>query len=73
MAAMNDERVDTIFLLADGLPGGGKITDPGRIRAEIARINTTRKIRIHGISIGRPSALLRDLAADTGGQYREES
>ena len=72
MAAFEDPRTDTIFLLTDGDPSAGEITDPARIRSEIARMNSTRKIQINAISIGQDRPWLRQLAEDSGGQYRRE-
>jgi len=72
IAAFEDPRTDTIFLLTDGDPSAGEITDPARIRSEIARINSTRKIQINAISIGQDRGWLRGLAEDSGGQYLRE-
>ena len=69
--AFEDERVDTIFLLTDGSPSAGKIQDEGRIAQAIARLNSVRMVQINCISVGRRSALLRRLAEDSGGTYRE--
>lgn len=69
--AFEDESIDTIFLLTDGAPSAGSIVDPQDIRETIARMNAVRHIRIHCISIGQRSGLLRNLAADSGGEYRE--
>ena len=69
--AMEDELVDTIYVLTDGDPSAGRITDPPQLRAEIARMNATRKVQINTIAIGQSSPLLRGLAADSGGEYRE--
>ena len=69
--AMQDELVDTIYLLTDGDPSAGRIIDRGLIRAEIKRMNGMRKVQINCISIGQASQLLQWLAADSGGQYRE--
>lgn len=69
--AFEDRRIDTIYLMTDGDPAGGTIDDPAEIRAEVARWNKLRKVRIHGVAVGQASALLEDLARDTGGEYRE--
>jgi HEAT repeat protein len=69
--AFKDRRIDTIYLLTDGDPAGGTVDDPGVIRAEVARWNKLRKIRIHGVAVGQSSLLLEELASDTGGEYRE--
>jgi len=71
MAAFADGRVDTIYLLSDGDPSAGSVIDPGLIRERIARLNRTRKVQIHCISIGKPSPFLRQLAKENGGAYTE--
>lgn len=68
--AFEDERIDTIYLLTDGAPYRGSIDDPGEIRAAVRRWNSARHVRVHTVSIGTESGLLRDLARDTGGEYR---
>lgn len=68
--AFEDRRIDTIYLLTDGDPSAGRITDPGRIREEVKRWNTTRHVEVHGIAVGKESPLLKNLAADSGGEYR---
>jgi Mg-chelatase subunit ChlD len=67
----DDREIDTIFLLTDGEPQGGTENDPFRIREEVLRWNLTRGIEIHCVSIGSESSLLRGLAEDSGGKYRE--
>ncbi len=66
-AAFEDELVDTIYLLTDGIPNG----DPVAIREEVERWNSVRGIRIHCISIGAASAFLKGIAEDSGGDYTE--
>ena len=68
--ALSDARVDTIYLLTDGDPTVGKIVEPLALRREIARLNEVRMVRIHTLSIGADSELLKGLAADSGGDYR---
>lgn len=70
--AFEDRRIDTIYLLTDGEPSGGTINEPERIRSEVRRWNTSRHVRINCIAVGKPSELLKGLARDTGGDYREE-
>ncbi|MGD2017303.1 MAG: HEAT repeat domain-containing protein [Planctomycetota bacterium] len=70
-AAFEDEVVDTIYLLTDGDPSAGAITDSTELREEVARWNSTRGIRIHSISVGKASALLKGLSEDSGGEYVE--
>ena len=69
--AFEDERIDTIYLLTDGAPSAGLIVDPVRLAQAIERLNSTRMIQINCISIGSKSPLLRTLASDSGGTYRE--
>ena len=68
--ALKDERVDTIYLLTDGLPSRGRITDPEAIIKEVAKLNRLRAVTIHCIAFGEESDLLKKLAADNGGEYR---
>ncbi len=69
LAAFADPEVDTIYLLTDGAPSVGPITDPGELRAAIAQWNRTRRIRIHAISVGTDSDMLKGIAEDSGGRY----
>lgn len=64
------QDVDTIYLLSDGQPWGGKIDDPLLLRDEVKAWNATRRIPIHAISLGGDVALLRRLAEDSGGVFR---
>jgi len=68
--ALQDRRVDTIFLLSDGQPTRGRITNPGQILQEIGRQNQARGATIHTIAFGAESDFLRQLAAQNGGVYR---
>ena len=68
--ALKDKRVDTIYLLTDGQPTRGKITDAPTILKEIAKQNRVRGATIHCIAFGEESDLLKKLAAQNGGQYR---
>jgi len=62
---------DTIFLLSDGAPNKGRITDPAGIIAGVAKLNETRKITIHtiGIGPGHNVSFMKQLASDNGGKY----
>lgn len=71
LAAYLEPSVDTIYLLTDGHPTDGEITDPYEIRERVRHWNATRHVVVHTISLGRYSALLEGLAADSGGSYRE--
>jgi hypothetical protein len=65
--AMKD--VDTIYLLTDGDPSAGEEVDPKLILEDVVHWNRERRIVIHSISIGTQSALLRQLAEETGGEF----
>jgi HEAT repeat protein len=67
--ALEDKEVDTIFLLSDGSPGSGKFVATDDIVREIRRLNQTRRVAIHCVSIGRDAELMKRLAAENGGQY----
>jgi len=67
--AMGDKRADTVFVLSDGAPSAGAITDPTALVDDILRRNRTRKIVFHCISIGTKIPLLERLVRETGGQY----
>ncbi|MFT7541867.1 MAG: HEAT repeat protein [Gammaproteobacteria bacterium] len=67
--AFEDEELDTIYLLSDGIPSAGRITDAAAIRLEVQRWNATRKVQINTVSIGTASRLLQWLAEDNGGKY----
>ncbi len=67
--AFTDQAVDTIYLLSDGAPSAGKITNADEIAQVVAIWNRTRRIRIHTISLGSKSALMERLAKDSGGQH----
>ena len=67
-AAFEDERVDTIYLLSDGAPSAGELTDVMALRAEVERWNSTRGILIHAIAVGQDHPLLKGLAGDSGGR-----
>ncbi len=68
--ALKDKRVDTIYLLTDGLPTRGRLTAPEAILTEIKLLNRTRGVTIHTIAFGAESNLLQQLAEQNGGQYR---
>lgn len=67
--AFEDVRVDTIYLMSDGAPSVGEITDPSELRDEVARWNSVRGITIHCIAVGQDHPLLRGLAEDSSGKY----
>lgn len=67
--AFRDPELDTIYLLTDGAPGVGAITNVEELADEVRRWNRTRQIVIHGIAIGENSRLLQRLAGESGGTY----
>jgi HEAT repeat protein len=69
--ALEDKELDTIFVMSDGAPQGGPVNDVATIRAQISALNTARGVVIHGIAVGLRSSLLKGLAEDSGGSYRE--
>jgi hypothetical protein len=68
-AAFADPKVDTIFLLTDGEPSQGGVTDLQLIREHVARLNETRRVKIHCIGVGGDFPLLEWLAKDADGTY----
>ncbi len=68
--ALKDKRVDTIYLLSDGRPVGGKYSEPDDILRHIGAINRVRGARINCISFGKETVFLKQLAAQNGGEYR---
>lgn len=68
--ALSDPEVDTLYVLTDGEPSGGRVTSIERIVELIGARAREKLVRIHGVAVGEPSQLLADLAALTGGQYR---
>ncbi len=69
MRAFSDDAADTIVLLSDGSPSGGKITDPAQITSTFLKRNKERMVRVHVICIGWDQPQLRRLAEKTGGTY----
>jgi hypothetical protein len=67
--------VDEIFLLTDGVPTVGEMTDPDRLCGEITKLNKVRKVRIHTIAVGTPGKgvspvdlkFMKRLAEENGG------
>jgi hypothetical protein len=68
--ALKDDRVDTLYLLTDGLPMGGKYTETADILREVGALNRLRNARIHCIGFGLEAAFLKDLASQNGGDFR---
>jgi hypothetical protein len=68
--AFADPSVDTIYLLTDGEPSAGRLIAPDDIADEVRRWNLRRQVVIHCIGLGIDSALLKRLAAESGGSYK---
>lgn len=69
--AFEDPEVDTIFVLSDGEPSIGAITDPWGIRSEVANWNQDRGVVINAISVGGKYRILEWLALDSGGVHTQ--
>jgi von Willebrand factor type A domain len=69
--AFQDADCDTIYILSDGQPTYGEQTDPATIRADIAKWNATRHIKIHTIAVGEQLDLLKAISSDAGGEHVE--
>lgn len=69
LMAFEDESIDTIYLLSDGTPTVGDITNQQELGDEIQRWNAKRLILIHTISIGDDSSIMKRLAEDSGGDH----
>jgi hypothetical protein len=68
-AALTQPGVETIFLLSDGEPSGGRFVATADILREARRLNETPRATIHCIAVGRHSTLLEQLARAHGGRY----
>lgn len=44
---------DTIYVMSDGRPNKGQISDTNAICAKVKEMNATRKIKIHAIALGK--------------------
>lgn len=71
MVALRDPDVEAIYLLTDGEPTEGKVTDIDQIIDRVEDRIRFRDIKIHGVAIGQRSRLLRELARRSEGQYVE--
>ncbi len=63
--------VDTIYLMSDGMPNNGRITEPNAIVSKIKEMNRTRKITIHTIAVGEAirEDFMKALAEQNGGTF----
>ncbi len=67
--AFEDTEVDTIFILSDGEPTAGEVTNVNAIRSDVAAWNEHRRIEINTIGIGSRLNILEWLAEDSGGKH----
>lgn len=62
--------VDEIFLLSDGQPTAGKLTNPRDILDALGEVNESLQVRINTIYLGSgDSPFLRRLASENSGRY----
>lgn len=63
---------DTVFLVSDGMPTAGRLTDPGELLRYFNVINRRTKIVFHTIAFGHAnSSLMKPIADVSGGIYVE--
>jgi Mg-chelatase subunit ChlD len=67
----DDLAADTIYLLSDGNPNRGRVSDLGALLDEFLERNRLARLVVHTIGIGEAagSTFLKDLARRTGGSY----
>ena len=76
LAAAFDFDAESIYLLTDGEPCGGTITNPAAIVAVLAKLNHARRVTINsiGVGVGLPGSpfdvFLQALAVQNYGEYR---
>ena len=65
------QDVETIFLLSDGEPTAGKITNPDGIVSKAKEWNSSQKVIIHTIGLGEDcdKEFMKKLANENGGQF----
>jgi hypothetical protein len=66
-----EQDADTVFLLSDGNPNRGRVSDLEKLLAQLLKRNRRARRVIHTIGIGEVegSSFLKDLARRTGGRY----
>lgn len=64
-------NVETIFLLSDGAPSSGPVTNPDGIRTDVKKWNLLQRVKIHSIGLGDDcdEKFMRGIAEDNGGIY----
>ncbi len=67
--AFEDKDVDTIFVMSDGEPNQGEVSDPVLIREHVKAWNEHRGIVINTIQVAGQFQILDWLAEDSGGTH----
>ena len=63
-------EVDEVFLLSDGAPSAGELTNANDIEAAVREANRLKGVRIHTIYLGASdSGFMQRLADENGGRY----
>lgn len=63
---------DSIFILSDGAPSSGEITDTRQIKERVRKANKLRRVKIHTIVFGDATNnidFMRELAEENGGNF----
>jgi hypothetical protein len=63
-----EEGVDTIYVLSDGLPTDGKITEPETLVRWFTRRNRYLRATVNTVAVGDAEKVLRRLAESNGGE-----
>jgi Mg-chelatase subunit ChlD len=66
-----EQDADTIYLLSDGNPNRGRLSDLEKLLEDLLRRNRRARRVVHTIGIGEAegSSFLKELARRTGGRY----
>jgi hypothetical protein len=65
---------DTVFVLSDGAPSAGEITDPIQILEEVRKGNRLRRLKIHTVVFGNARnnlKFMKGLAEENGGHFMQ--
>ena len=62
---------DTLYVLSDGAPSSGEVTDKDEIRRLVRQANLLKRLTIHTITFGNENdtVFLRTLAEENGGRH----
>jgi len=63
-----EDGVDTIFVLSDGQPTEGKVTDPEALVRGFTRRNRWLRATVNAVAVGDSEKVLRTLAESNGGE-----